>query len=249
MKKLFVISILFLCCINSFAQKFDESQRINKGDLTLLDSTISDLALAEMDNSQLRILRNMIFAKYGHTFNSEDLKVFFSQFGWYKPGKKVSESEFTENEKHLLDSIKIFETRNENSSTIKFGNEIIGLWHETPVMPDTWCDRFLIYPDQKIEFLISYFTINYSDDVDVHEYLGNYEIKGNVLTFVVNKLVKGKETISLNTPLIFKFPILPIEEAVFGNGELIRQMIQIGSKKYYLYSDNPKTIGDWGRQW
>ena len=247
MKKLFIVFVLFLCCFNCFAQKFDESARIQKGDITLLDSQLSDLALAKMDNSELRILRNMIFAKYGHTFNSDDLKVFFSQFEWYKPGRKVSETEFTENEKYLLERIKIFETRNENSKTIKFGNEIIGLWHDTPVMPDTWSGRILIYPNKRIEFLLSYFVTEYEDGIS--EYLGNYEIKGNVIICTVTKVVKNKETVVLKSPLVLKFPITSIEEVVFGNGVLVRQMIKIGSIEYYLYDNDTENMGERSRQY
>jgi hypothetical protein len=36
--------------------------------------------------SQLRLLRNMVFAKYGHAFKSKDLTKHFSRFGWYRPG-------------------------------------------------------------------------------------------------------------------------------------------------------------------
>ena len=46
----------------------------------LTESDISGLS-----SSELRILRNMIYAQHGYIFKSEDLKVYFSQFSWYKP--------------------------------------------------------------------------------------------------------------------------------------------------------------------
>lgn len=239
MKKGLIVFILILCICNGFAQKFDESERLVKGDIILLENYISDLALAKMDNSELRILRNMIYAKHGHLFKSADLTNFFSKFEWYRPHRKVNESEFSKNEKKLLERIKVYETRNEDIQSFIFGKEIIGLWHATPVMPDTWCDRFLIYPENRIEFLIS----NFIEDAEVIEYLGNYEIKGNVLVFFVTRQVTKKETVNLMTPLVFKFPIVPVKEVVFGNGKLIRQMIKIGSSEYFLYDDNTETMG------
>lgn len=247
MKKLFGILVFFLCIGTCFAQKFNEADRLQKGDLTLLDENtyISDFALARMDNAELRLLRNMIYAKHGHTFNSKDLQKFFSQFKWYVPNKKVSDSEFSKTESYLIKRIQSFELRNENQLTLKFGNEIIGLWHQSPVMPDTWCDRFLIYPNNKIEFLISYFKEN----PEVSEYLGYYEIKGNVLIFFVNKVVSNKKTELLDDPLVFKFPITKVQTVVFGNGELVREMIQIGGFEYFLYDNNPETMGEWARSY
>lgn len=244
MKKILISLILFLYICNCFAQKFDESERLKKGDITLLENYISDLALAKMDNCELRILRNMIYARHGHSFESADLKKIFSKYTWYKPHRKINESEFSKNEKDLLERIVVFETRNEDIQSFTFRKEITGLWHASPVMPDTWCDRFLIYPGNRIEFLIS----NFIEDAEVIEYLGNYEIKGNVLTFFVNRQVKAKETTTLKTPIVFKFPIFPIEEVVFGDGKLIRQMIKIGSYEYFLYDDNTETMGVWSRK-
>lgn len=45
------------------------------------------------DLKSLRILRNSIFAQYGHIFKSEDLSQYFSQFDWYEPiSKNVNDS-------------------------------------------------------------------------------------------------------------------------------------------------------------
>lgn len=247
MKKLFGIIVLFLCIGNCFAQKFNEVERLEKCDLTLLndDTLISDFALARMNNTELRLLRNMIYAKYGHSFNSKDLQDYFSQFEWYIPNKKVTDSELSKSEQNLINRIQIFESKNEKLSNLKFGNELIGLWHITPVMPDTWCDRFLIYPDNRIEFLVD----NFDEESEVREYLGFYEIKGNVLIFFVNKLVTNVNVDLLDEPLVFKFPITKVQTVTFGNGELVREMIQIGGYKYYLYDDNSEIMGEKARRY
>lgn len=46
---------------------------------------LSGSDLSSFAKSELRILRNSIFAKHGYIFKSEDLKMYFSQFEWYKP--------------------------------------------------------------------------------------------------------------------------------------------------------------------
>ncbi len=40
--------------------------------------------LRKLDKSQLRLLRNAIFAQYGYVFNSQDLQNFYNQFEWYR---------------------------------------------------------------------------------------------------------------------------------------------------------------------
>lgn len=47
--------------------------------------------LLSLGNSQLRLLRNAIYAQYGYIFRSNDLKEFYGQFNWYRmmTAKKV----------------------------------------------------------------------------------------------------------------------------------------------------------------
>ena len=157
--KLILFLVLFFGKV--FSQETNISNRIQSGDLTLFTEEISDLELSKMTNSELRLLRNMIYAKYGHIFNSEDLNQLYSNFNWYNPNKKVSDSQLTKVEFDLVKRITIFETRQETEPSIKFGKEIIGIWHITPIMPSTWLDRFVISSDNKIEFLIDNFQKNF----------------------------------------------------------------------------------------
>lgn len=46
---------------------------------------LNDSELSGYSKSELRILRNSIFARHGYIFKSEDLKEYFSKFEWYKP--------------------------------------------------------------------------------------------------------------------------------------------------------------------
>lgn len=236
MKKVIFLFAIILSVNLIFAQEFNESKRILTGDLSLISEDLSDLALASLENSELRLLRNMIYAKYGHTFDSEDLSAFYSKFDWYKAQKKISDSRLNANERKLVQRLLIFETRNESEPSLNFGNEIIGVWHVSAIMPDTWLDRFVIGTDKKMEFLVSYFEKN----PEISEYLGHYSIKGNTLFFYVDTLVKQGKKLELKEPLLFKFPVTSISEVEFMNGELKRQMITIGSYNYYLVYGDPR---------
>ncbi len=240
-KKILIIVVFHIFLVNIFSQSFNVLERIQNGDTSLCSEKITDIELAKLNNSELRLLRNMVYAKYGHIFQSEDLQAFYSNFKWYKPSKKVLDSQLSKAELDLVERCTVFERRKETEPALKFGKEITGIWHASPIMPDTWLDRFVIEPDNKIAFLLDYFQEN----PEVSEYLGHYEIKGNTLLFYVDELLKGDKKCEPAEGLILKFPITAVYEVSFMNGELIRQAIKIGSHEYYLFQGDPRRGQNW----
>lgn len=60
--------------------------------------------------TELRILRNTIYARHGRKFKDAKLRNYFNQFKWYRPTKnEVSPSELSETEKHNISLIQAFE--------------------------------------------------------------------------------------------------------------------------------------------
>jgi hypothetical protein len=57
---------------------------VYEGNASLLDKAIDSKMLNCFDSAELRLLRNMIFAKYNYSFGKKDLRDFFSKFSWYK---------------------------------------------------------------------------------------------------------------------------------------------------------------------
>ena len=60
--------------------------------------------------------------------------------------------ELSDEELKLVNRITVFETRQETKASLKFGKEINGVWHISAVMPATWADRFVIEPENIMEF-------------------------------------------------------------------------------------------------
>ncbi|MEE8435308.1 MAG: ankyrin repeat domain-containing protein [bacterium] len=60
---------------------------ITNGDLAPLKKRLDSTQLSGVTKSQLRIIRNTIFAQYGYRFRSKDLQAHFGRFSWYKPRK------------------------------------------------------------------------------------------------------------------------------------------------------------------
>lgn len=116
--------------------------------------------LLEKQSSELRIIRNEIFARHGYIFKSEDLAEYFGKKKWYKPQFDNVDSYLTVDEKEYIKVIlqaENYEKRLENfrdylaeSSMTTIGKvelpmkleffiESFGKPDSTFIDPDEWC--------------------------------------------------------------------------------------------------------------
>lgn len=58
--------------------------------------------LSRLSPSELRILRNTVFAQYGRQFNAPDLQNYFSKQWWYEPDPAYSDGMLTAEDKKIL---------------------------------------------------------------------------------------------------------------------------------------------------
>ena len=73
-------------------------------------SRLSEEYLSGLSKSQLRILRNTIYARHGRKFKSKDLNDYFSKFSWYSPRfDEISVNDLSEIEKYNLSLIQKYE--------------------------------------------------------------------------------------------------------------------------------------------
>jgi hypothetical protein len=68
-----------------------------------------DLVL--LNSSQLRILRNLIFAVHGYRFRSADLQEYFGREDWYQPSDSFSDSVLSDFERQNIALIQEFEAQ------------------------------------------------------------------------------------------------------------------------------------------
>ena len=71
--------------------------------ITIIDQKLYELS--SLTKKQLRIQRNLIFARYGYKFKSKDLSEYFSKFDWYNPLYNDVKKQLTENDKELITEI------------------------------------------------------------------------------------------------------------------------------------------------
>lgn len=158
---------------------------ILEGDISLLKTSgIDIMSLARLDRSQLRILRNTIFAQYGYTFKSEDLQQHFSRFDWYSPKSHNVDSLLTRKDTYHIERIRKFEQMNMTSEPIISADELVGMWHITPILGGAagFHSVYQFFPDGR-------FTFNYDQYRElpvIHSFSGRYEIRGNTLVLLAD---------------------------------------------------------------
>jgi len=69
------------------------------------DFVLKCLQLSKFDSTELRILRNSIYAAHGYLFKSQDLQKYFEGQSWYKPNPKFAIDNISEGEKLCISKI------------------------------------------------------------------------------------------------------------------------------------------------
>jgi hypothetical protein len=162
MKKL-MIAVIF-CLVSSvliaeeefnsyeYSQKF-RNWIFNDGYIYMLNEQLQPESLVSFAKEELRILRNCIYAQYGHKFSSPDLINFFSKFRWYRATENNVDNQLTEVNKRNIRFIQ--EIENNFPSGNGLDKKPIGIWRERGGLPDqgyTWGDYIILYPNGIFEY-------------------------------------------------------------------------------------------------
>ena len=202
---------------------------------------LNDLKLGTLSKTELKLLRNLFYAKKGYIFNDDDLTKFFSQFDWYKP--KTKEVTFSDLEKAAINRIKIFETE----STVKYDYEDKNIiWETWNGGADQRGPLLKLNKDKSFKYIPSQ-SINRIESIT-----GTWETKNNKIVLYVyteNILLGGYVAFHPNTPYIdqanpasikFSEPIkisLPLNESEAYkkyNFTWSEKWIMIGSSDCYI---------------
>jgi hypothetical protein len=118
-------------------------------------SYATDNEIGCLDKSQLRLIRNTIYARHGYIFNSIDLQEHFSRFSWYNGIKTNVNDELTVNEWRVINLL----IQMENNYPSFDSNEIMGVyvsndfWETRSDQREMrlWPNGFLFYQPEKYE--------------------------------------------------------------------------------------------------
>ena len=78
---------------------------------SMLDSKLKEGDLKDLDKSQLRVLRNAVYARHGRTFKSVDLQSLWECYTWYKKNPNYSDSLLTDIDKYNIELIQKYEQK------------------------------------------------------------------------------------------------------------------------------------------
>ena len=78
---------------------------------SMLDSKLKEGDLKDLDKSQLRVLRNAVYARHGRTFKSVDLQSLWECYTWYKKNPNYSDSLLTDIDKYNIELIQNYEQK------------------------------------------------------------------------------------------------------------------------------------------
>jgi hypothetical protein len=236
----------------------NEAEAILLGDISRLSGKyiIDIISLSKLKSDSLSLLRSLIYARHGEIFESQDLKKYFTQFDWYIPKGKVSDNALSSIERNNIQVIQQFEKIDEDGELIKWGKEKEGVWQDFYGFAAGWGDRFVIYADNKIEYIYSQMR----QLKVINRLVGTYEIKGNALEFKVTQIDiydhdqviefsggfgyqwmnSSSNTITFKIPEVLRFPISHIRKTNEYNDPDVYSVMIGGTNFYRMEKDVSK---------
>lgn len=191
----------------------------------------------QITKTELKLFRNLFYAKKGYIFNDEELTKYFKQFPWYKPqSKNIS---FTDLENTAINRIRIFEA--DSTSKYEFGNENI-IWEVWNGGANERGPLLKLNRDSSFEYTTGQ-TINRLKKVK-----GNWSISNNKIILIVESeeaIFGGYDNydtfqngtsvkIQYIEPVKITLPINESESYKKYNLNWTDKWLMIGSSDYYI---------------
>lgn len=98
-------------------KEYDDRAGITRGDLVTRFPGLFKINQSEMPDysgiskKNIRLFRNLIFARNGYSFDSKDLKNYFNTCSWYKANSKFNENNLRKDEKDFISLMKMYESK------------------------------------------------------------------------------------------------------------------------------------------
>lgn len=215
---------------------------IRNGDISAIEKPyLNDLQLGVLSKTELKLLRNLFYAKKGYIFQDPELEKYFSQFKWYHPTNK--EVAFTDLEQSAIERIKLFES----DSTIKYAYENRSIiWEQWNGGADQRGFLLKLNKDKTFEFIPGQsinrlIKINGTWKVSNNKillsvksesvYFGGY-IADHPNTPYINKATSG--TITFDTPITITLPLNETDVDKKNNFTWSEKWMMLGSTECYM---------------
>ena len=215
------------------------------------------MSISELNQQELRLLRNFVFARHGYSFNSDDLQEYFEKFEWYNAKNDNVNDQLNYADKRNIEIIREFESMDISQPPNISTKEMTGLWHASLITPSGMDLVFQFYGDGT-------YTYRYSEMRQlpmIDCFSGSYELEGNTIKLTINQTTiyehsedtnfsgafgyqwNKSEKVTLETDYILRLPIGPIQsvQQVFSNEKRYpsemadREVLTIGNVKFFKY--------------
>jgi serine/threonine-protein kinase len=135
-----------------------------RAEAKILNGTTLDKSdIAGLSETDLRLLRNTVYARYGRVFDSSELQQYFSNRPWYRPRRDYSDSQLTAADRANVNFIKSAEGQGASSS------DTSAVQGEVQAALKGWAD------DMKSHDLDAYMS-HYADTLDAYYRRSNVSI-------------------------------------------------------------------------
>jgi hypothetical protein len=130
-----------------------QQQTHNLSGLQSPNRLLTENDLRGLSKSQLRIMRNEIFARHGYIFDSKDLREYFSQQSWYKPQSKDVTHLLSDIDKKNVEFIKKYEASDSSGNKNNSGSSnqiqpppIVNAkgWNAMIQLPENWNGKSML---------------------------------------------------------------------------------------------------------
>ncbi len=217
---------------------------IRNGDISAIEKPyLNDMQLGALSKTELKLFRNLFYAKKGYIFSDKELEKYFKQFDWYEA--KSKDVKFTGLEESAINRIKLFEAE----STVKYEYENRSLVWECwnggadqigPLLKLNKDKTFEYIPHQTINRVVS---INGSWLVANNKMVLSVESEsvlfGGYVTEDASHIKNGSPVIiQYKTPLKITLPLNESQAPEKYNLNWSEKWLMIGSGDWYVSTDN-----------
>lgn len=172
---------------SDFYNSFFIPKSILAGNIENTKKSFTSISLALLNKQELRILRNMFYAKYGKIFSSKDLSDYFENFfDWYEPEYQNVEDKLDKIEIENIKKIELFEKGYSIPENI-LKDDYIGTWIDFNSYDYTGTlQRYIIRNDNTITYYCSDGRDNFES---FYGYDGIYTIENGFLIIQIKKIL------------------------------------------------------------
>lgn len=165
-----------------------------------LDNVFKYEDIVSLNEDELSILRNSIYAKYGYKFKTSKYKDYFSKYNWYESKYDDVNAYLTLSDLKNIDLILKLE-KNFNILSDKLTDvekEFIGFWNRGAGVGAGYSDRYRFYNDRSFKFSIS--TMIFDERINTIE--GKWFILKDKLFLQIERkgIISGGQIIDATNP-------------------------------------------------